>query len=144
MWINKWLSVFDYMRAFHATGPLIRMIETIVRDVTPFLVVLLVVCAGSVLFFVINAPTNTIFDAEHETLGIMQPAITIIRFAMGDIPTFSPLYDSEINSCSFMMVVVHGLFVLVILMNLLIAIMGNHTGGSSSLSSWRSCTGAPR
>ena len=127
VWI-KWLSILDYMRAFHATGPLIRMIETIICDVTPFLVVLLIVCSGSVLFFVINVPTNPLFDVGHETLGAMQPAITIIRFAMGDLPQLSRLFDSEINSFSYTMVLVYGLFVLINMMNLLIAIMGNSYG----------------
>jgi hypothetical protein len=49
-------GAIDYLRAFPATAPLVRMILVITRDVGPFLGVGLITVIGCTFFFCINQP----------------------------------------------------------------------------------------
>ena len=115
-----WLGLLDYFRAFESTGPLIRMIFQIFHDIWAFMAVLGVGCIAFTFFFVIHQPLSRAFTLFDE-LGVAWPLLTTYRLAVlgeYEMDTFSSIP-------SLVVFVACSIFSTILLLNLLIAIMGD-------------------
>ena len=62
-------SVLDFMRAFGGTGPFVRMIYVITRDLAVFLVIAAVFLLASTSFFLINDGDKKAFALDQQVIG---------------------------------------------------------------------------
>ena len=62
-------SVLDFMRAFAGTGPFVRMIVVIVRDLSVFGVIFAVFLIASTSFFLINDGDKKAFALDQQAIG---------------------------------------------------------------------------
>eukprot|EP01051_Picozoa_sp_SAG22_P001164 SAG22_NODE_43_length_25304_cov_5.394644_16_plen_335_part_00 len=123
------IKTLDYLRAFPSTGPLVRMLIVITVGIIPFLSVLVIAISAATLFFMINMPGSPAFTDDPRA-GVLWPFFTVFRAVLGDFDI-----DEYTNKAAAAMFYVFSLFVMVLMLNLLIAIMGD----SCKLS----CTGQP-
>jgi hypothetical protein len=87
-----------------------------------FLIVLGFSLVAVTSFFIINSPTSPLFATDHPIIGQLWPMITAFTWSIGGFP------DTEGSNFSFLAYVIfvlYSMFVLVVLMNLLIAIMSD-------------------
>jgi len=117
----KWCSLLEYFRCFPTTGPPIRMIFEIIIDIWPLMIILAVTIVGTSLAFAIDVPSSAGFDLDSELLGPAWPLMTVWLMVLGSI-TVSDLAG---NSSAFLIFFVFSFFVMVLLLNLLIAVMGD-------------------
>jgi len=133
--IIVWIKLFYYMRAYDSTSQLIRMIIETVKDIRYFLFVLLIGIVGFAGGFYIlqfglaklqadTDSTDHLFVGSNPVLAV----IYIYQLVMGNFNLSNyPEYES-INAFEFYFIwflfVVSCLFLVIVLMNLLIAIMG--------------------
>jgi hypothetical protein len=111
----------DYLRAFPSTAPLVRMILVITRDVGPFLGVCSIVIAGSTCFFAINQPeAGSVFGDFDGVTGFLSPLLTVTLAALGGFVIGD--YNSRSAVTMFLF---FAFFVIVLMLNLLIAIMSD-------------------
>ena len=111
----------DYLRAFPSTAPLVRMILVITRDVVPFLGVCSIVIAGCTCFFAINQPeAGSAFGDFDGVAGFLSPLLTVALAALG---SFS--IGDYTKRAAVAMFLFFAFFVIVLMLNLLIAIMGD-------------------
>jgi hypothetical protein len=113
------IKTLDYLRAFERTGPLVRMLIVITVDIIPFLSVLMIAIVAATLFFMINMPDSEAFSHDPRT-GVLWPFFTVFRAALGDSDV-----DEYTTKAASAMFFVFSLFVMVLMLNLLIAIMGD-------------------
>jgi hypothetical protein len=118
--IAKYFGLLDWLRSYRQTGPLVRMLEVIAQDITPFLLILGIATIGSALFFVINQPESDAFGAEHPIGGSLWPLVTMYRAGLGDFDVSDYTTDESLA----MFCVFAGL-VVILMLNLLIAIMND-------------------
>ena len=76
-----WAGVFHHFSAFSATGPLIRMIQQIMTDIGPFLLVLFTGIAGFGFFFLTHSPAE--FGYDNEVVGAAFPFFSVFLLALG-------------------------------------------------------------
>ena len=72
MFAGAWFdgySVLDFMRAFGGTGPFVRMIYVITRDLAVFLVIAAVFLLASTSFFLINDGDKQAFALDQQGIG---------------------------------------------------------------------------
>ena len=62
-------SVLDFMRAFAGTGPFVRMIVVIARDLIVFGIIAAVFLLASTSFFLINDGDKTAFALDQQAIG---------------------------------------------------------------------------
>ena len=62
-------SVLDFMRAFGGTGPFVRMIYVITRDLSVFGVIAAVFLLASTSFFLINDGDKKAFALDERAFG---------------------------------------------------------------------------
>ena len=62
-------SVLDFMRAFAGTGPFVRMIVVITRDLSVFGVIAAVFLLASTSFFLINDGDKKAFALDQQAIG---------------------------------------------------------------------------
>jgi hypothetical protein len=111
----------DYLRGFPSTGPLVRMILVITRDVGPFLGVCSIVIAGCTCFFAINQPEpSSAFGEFDGVAGFLNPLLTVILATLG-----SYNIGDYTTRAAVTMFLFFAFFVILLMLNLLIAIMGD-------------------
>ena len=119
----KWFGLVDYLRSFPGTASLVRMISVILADIEPFMAILGVMVVGSTFFFAINSPSSEAFGFDDEAVGPVRPLLTVYQLMLGMGG------DVELGeSASWPTMLVYSLFmafVVVVLLNLLIAIMSD-------------------
>ena len=111
----------DYLRGFPATAPLVRMILVITRDVGPFLGVCSIVIVGCTCFFAINAPeASSEFGNFDGVVGFLAPLLKVVLATLGsyDIRDYT-------KKAAVAMFLFFAFFVILLMLNLLIAIMGD-------------------
>jgi hypothetical protein len=113
-----WL--LSQFRNFQSTGPLIRMILQIMSDMKAFMLVLVVGIIAFASFFVIHQPSSESFTVENELLGPIWPLLTVFRLVLGDFD----VGDFQ-SSLAIVVFAISVLFASILLLNLLIAIMGD-------------------
>jgi hypothetical protein len=74
----KWFGLVDYLRAFQATGSLVRMITVILQDMSHLLIVLAVILTGAMFFLIIEAPFSDAFGYNEDLLGPFWPLLTVL------------------------------------------------------------------
>jgi WD40 repeat protein len=117
----KWLGVLSYMQPFEATGPLVRMIIAILFDVRYFILVLAVAVAATWTSLTLLLPKKD----GRERLGDAGNGlyITFNMLLLGDFE--SDLFDGEYVVLVRLLFVFTMVLVSIVLLNLLIAIMGD-------------------
>ena len=111
----------DYLRAFPSTAPLVRMILVITRDVGPFLGVCSIVIAGCTCFFAINQPeAGSAFGDFDGVAGFLAPLLTVVLAMLGSFEI-----GDYTKRAAVAMFLLFAFFVIVLMLNLLIAIMGD-------------------
>jgi hypothetical protein len=119
----KWFGVVDYLRSFPGPASLVRMISVILADIAPFMAILGVVVLGSTFFFAINSPSSDEFGFDDGVVGPFRPLLTVYQLMLGmngggELGQ-STSWPTVLMSSLFMA------FVVVVLLNLLIAIMSD-------------------
>ena len=111
----------EYLRGFPSTAPLVRMILVITRDVGPFLGVCSIVIAGCTCFFAINQPeAGSAFGDFDGVAGFLSPLLTVTLAALGSFSIGDYTKWAAVGMFLFF-----AFFVIVLMLNLLIAIMGD-------------------
>jgi hypothetical protein len=114
-------GAMDYLRAFPSTAPLVRMILVITRDVGPFLGVCSIVIVGCTCFFAINQPeAGSAFGDFDGVAGFLSPLLTVTLAALGSFSIGDYTKRAAVGMFLFF-----AFFVIVLMLNLLIAIMGD-------------------
>eukprot|EP01052_Picozoa_sp_SAG31_P037103 SAG31_NODE_4737_length_2991_cov_1.986169_1_plen_802_part_00 len=113
----KWFGLLDYLRSFRRFGPLVRMIVVVTNDIGPFVAILLLVVIGSTFFFTINLPGEAAWSPNN-VFGPFWPALTMIQFVLGNFDM-----NDYPKSTSVVMFLCVAFFVVILMLNLLIAIM---------------------
>jgi hypothetical protein len=117
----KWFSATDYLRGFSSTGPIVRMIAVITHDVGPFLSVCSLVIAGCTFFLAINQPeADSAFGNFDGIGGILTPLLTVTLAALGSFEI-----GDYTKRAAVAMFLIFAFFVIILMLNLLIAIMGD-------------------
>lgn len=115
------LNVFTFLRPYKWSGPLCRMLIEIIKDIRPFLVFLLIVLVGFSTGFAVMMPGTTAFNVPVVFLASFEMMIgnydTEYFASSGDDPT--------LTTAAVLAFVLYMLFVLIIMLNLLIAIMSS-------------------
>ena len=139
----KWFGLLYYLRGFKNTGPLIRMIIEIVKNIKYFLLVLsIAVCAGANLFFVLlnnarvclpgsdgNASTNDGCDTMPHKYGNPGEALfTVFKMLILNNFDDTNFLPSPYKITLQIVFSISMVFVPIILLNLLIALMGDSHG----------------
>ena len=113
----KWLGFVDFLRCFGNTGSLVRMVEVIIVDIGPFLILLAISLLAAVFYFAIADPLSDAFAFDTDN-GVLWPIQTGFLAMLGSYSTQT--FEAELNMlCLFLF------FVVVVMLNLLIAIMGD-------------------
>lgn len=135
--IMLWGKVLYYARAFYPTGPLVIMIGEIIQDILYFIALAFMVLFGfGVAFFVLYHPlwadeslthemdqeTVDALKLSFETLG--QSLMTVFAFVLGDFD-LKVIYSSPVPHVSVSLFVLYMITMMIVLLNLLIAIMGD-------------------
>lgn len=131
--IAMWFNVLYYLRAFELTGPLVSMILKIAVDIIPFLIVLLLVILGfSQAFWLLSDVEGLSFSTIDGSL------ITSFTFMLGgyDNKVFE---GTSLYSFSVFLSCIYMLIVSILLLNLLIALMGDsyQSVRENGLAQWR-------
>lgn len=135
--IMLWGKVLYYARAFFPTGPLVIMIGEIIQDILYFIALAFMVLFGfGVAFFVLYHPLwadePLINDMDQETVDELklsfetlgQSLMTVFAFVLGDFD-LKIIYNSPVPSLSIFLFVLYMIMMMIVLLNLLIAIMGD-------------------
>jgi hypothetical protein len=119
--ILVWFKMMYFARSNADAGPLIAMIVQITKDIKPFLVVLCTILFGYAFSFWIMT-YNVNADNSFATIG--GTLINSFSFMLGG---FDPeaFVDTPVESFTLALAVAFMLIVSIVLLNLLIAIMGN-------------------
>lgn len=125
--IVLWVKMFYFLRVFETTSRLIRMIIEIVNDMTNFLIVLTIGILGfSGGFYILQQGTSSA-ENLYPVGEVPMNVIWTYRLAMGDfqIDFFDELGSQTDYVLAWILFVVGTLFLVIVLLNLLIAIMGD-------------------
>ncbi|GMH40807.1 hypothetical protein BSKO_08711 [Bryopsis sp. KO-2023] len=145
--IFLWWKILYYMRAFKATGPLVIFIGNIIANITTFLVLAFMVLFGfGVAFFVLYRHVvhlkpevqrqMTLREEELDNIQLAfgtlgQTLVTMFAFTLGDFD-LEVLYNINISGAEtpsrftgIIFFVVYMFAIAVIILNLLIAVMGD-------------------
>jgi len=123
--IILWIKFFYFLRIFDQTATLIRMIVEIVNDMKNFLIVLIVAIIGfSQGYYVLQQGDPNNFAGP----GVMNSIIYSYNLALGEfgLDYFSDGDTGTLDAfiCWFIFIIAT-MFVVIVLLNLLIAIMGD-------------------
>mmetsp|Transcript_34852 Transcript_34852/g.65001 ORF Transcript_34852/g.65001 Transcript_34852/m.65001 type:complete len:544 (-) Transcript_34852:86-1717(-) len=140
--ISLWFNFLYFLRAFERTGPLVSMIYHIFMDIRALVLVLVLVCVGfSQAFWLLSNTTNAEaykFQDDLPFSSVKMSFVNSFSYMLGNFEADSfaglPLENfALLMSCLFMMIVA------ILLLNLLIALMGDTYGYVSSrgLAQWR-------
>ena len=136
----RWFGVLYYLRGFEVTGTLVRMIIAIIQDIRWFLMVLaLAVCAVANFYFLLlngqrvcfpleDGTPNTDVGCEAVVDKFSDPGVSLftiskmLLFGGQDLGYYEP---STYKAALQMVFALTMLFVVIVMLNLLIAIMGS-------------------
>jgi hypothetical protein len=97
------------------------MILDVTRDVGPFLGVCTIAIAGCTCFFAINQPeAGSAFGDFDGVAGVLAPLLTVVLAMLGEFEI-----DNYTKKTAVAMFLLFAFFVVVLMLNLLIAIMGD-------------------
>ena len=114
-------GALDLLRAFPSTAPLVQMILVITRDVGPFLGVCSIVIAGCTCFFAIDQPeAGSAFGNFDGVAGFLTPLLTVTLAMLGSYEI-----GDYTKRAAVAMFLFFAFFVIILMLNLLIAIMGD-------------------
>eukprot|EP00192_Tetraselmis_astigmatica_P001734 CAMPEP_0117676888 /NCGR_PEP_ID=MMETSP0804-20121206/16449_1 /TAXON_ID=1074897 /ORGANISM="Tetraselmis astigmatica, Strain CCMP880" /LENGTH=2014 /DNA_ID=CAMNT_0005486129 /DNA_START=659 /DNA_END=6704 /DNA_ORIENTATION=- len=125
--ILMWSKLLYFALAFESTSALVRMVLEIFYDMRHFLLLLVTVMIGfGCAFFVMFSG----YDPVDEEIGdnlFSNPAVTMFTMFAMMLGLLEPwvLYDSPMPAAAVAMFVVYEVAVVIVLLNLLIAIMGD-------------------
>ena len=134
--ILVWVKLFYYLRAYKSTSQLIRMIIEIVKDIRYFLLVLLIGIFGFAGGFYIlqfglsklekdNDSSDHLFVGHNPILAVIYIYQLVMgNYNLGNFSEYEQLNPFEFYFIWFLFVM-SCLFLVIVLMNLLIAIMGS-------------------
>eukprot|EP00347_Sterkiella_histriomuscorum_P008832 403343569 len=123
--IILWIKLFYFLRVFESTSRLIRMIIEIVNDMKNFLMVLTIGIIGfSGGFYILQQGLTQ--EADGTPGNVFMSIIYSYRLAQGD---FQLDFFDQLNTVDYILAwflfVTGSLFLVIVLLNLLIAIMGD-------------------
>jgi hypothetical protein len=119
----KWAGMIDYLRLFPITAPHIRMIAVIANDVSPFLIILTISVLAASFSYSIQMPDNPVFSYSFEAnpvFGPTMPFVTVLQASLGAFDIDD--YTTPVSAFQF---VVLTSFLMVLMMNMIIANMGD-------------------
>mmetsp|Transcript_26208 Transcript_26208/g.56680 ORF Transcript_26208/g.56680 Transcript_26208/m.56680 type:complete len:586 (-) Transcript_26208:813-2570(-) len=125
--IAMWFNMLHYLRAFESTGPLVSMILRISSDIKYLMVVLMLVLVGfSQAFWVVaTRHTTSPFSTFDSSM------LALFTFMVGDFTPFDLPGTSSSGSLDRylqLLSTIYMLIVAILLLNLLIALMGDSFG----------------
>lgn len=128
-----WSRMLFYARPFKSTGPLVIVISSIVSDIVPFLVLALCVMFGfAVAFYILyrhvspdeECPDDDQFQSMHEAFGnFKRTFFTVFSYVFGDFD-LDDIYKAPESNTTIIVFVLYMVIIAIILLNMLIAIMG--------------------
>ena len=120
--VTIYASIVSYMRAYTLTGPLVRMITEILRDMVVFTIVVVVLSLGFLGAFAILLPSSEAFRGFNGLL-------TMFNLLLGDFDLDTFEGDTSVKTnVAIGLFVVYMFFIVIVLLNMLIAIMGDSYG----------------
>mgnify|MGYP001578288496 CR=1 FL=1 len=127
--IILWIKLFYFLRVFETTSRLIRMIMEIVNDMKNFLIVLVIGILGFANGFYIISQNQVNTEAPFAGETFSKAVIYTYRLTLGDFATddFYNLTGIDVVIV-WIMFIFASLFVVIVLLNLLIAMMGDTFG----------------
>lgn len=132
--IAMWFNVLYFLRAFESTGPLVSMILRIAKDMQALMMVLMLVIVGfSQAFWLIsNSEKDLLFSEIDNSL------LNSFAFMLGEYDTES-FEGLPLESFGIFLSVVYMLVSAILLLNLLIALMGDSYADvkAKGLAQWR-------
>ena len=141
--IFLWFNVLSFLRPYHWSGPLIRMVVQIVIDLRMFMLIMFLLVVGFALAFPTIQPHNPAFFRGNAPLLVFtmmlgefdlenyDPARVIKYKQMQNATTgetyFKILEESPnlVSRATLIMFIIYMIGVMIILLNLMIAIMGH-------------------
>jgi WD40 repeat protein len=139
--ILMWFNVLFYLRAFESTGPLVSMILRIAEDMKPLMMVVFLVLLGFSQAFWLLSSERLDHDGDPSTnpfSTIPSSLLNSFSFMLGG---YDPLaFDSvPLESFALLLSCLYMLIVSILLLNLLIAMMGDSYGDvrEKGLAQWR-------
>jgi hypothetical protein len=99
--VVAWTNVLSYLRGYKSTGPLLRMINEIIIDSIPFLIVLtILICAFAAGFFMLFAASDVdafLYDSGETESPYYGPQaiLTVFKMLLGDFDTATFEYSSK-------------------------------------------------
>jgi hypothetical protein len=115
-------SFLQLLKPFDSTGPLIKIIEEILKDIVPFMVVLMILLLGFSNAFAVSMPTSVDYSFNLQGVGgPLSGMLTAFLSMLGDFDLGSQ-YKKPV---AVLMFLVFLFLMVIVMMNLLIAIMSD-------------------
>lgn len=136
-----WFNILFYLRAFESTGPLVSMILRIAEDMTSLMFVVFLVLLGFSQAFWLLASENRDLDGDPSTnpfSTIPNSLLNSFTFMLGGYDPFA-FSNAPLESFALFLSCIYMLIVSILLLNLLIALMGDSYGDvrEKGLAQWR-------
>jgi hypothetical protein len=122
------LKSLYFLRGFDATGPFIRMVFQVFHDMYTFMLVMLIIMSANfcAFYFIFNDPEELGYREFHSRYGMFY----MFSMMMGN---FNDKIITK-NALSIVMFVTYMIFIVIVLLNLLIALMSSSYEAISSIS----------
>jgi hypothetical protein len=114
------VNLLQPLRPFAVTGPLIKMISSIVLDIRGYMGLFLVILVGYSIAFAIAMPNSTVYGRLDPRVGPFIGLLSVFDAMLGNFD-----WDHCENPQAVVMLVIFALLVVVVMLNLLIALMGD-------------------
>jgi len=123
-----WMKFFYFLRIFDSTAPLIRMIVEITADIRPFLLVLVVAIFGFANgFFLLALNRSSEVPEGEESYRFLTTYIEALRYVyllgLGEFGVDE--FAGKDETVLWIFFIIASIFILIVLLNLLIAIMSD-------------------
>jgi hypothetical protein len=124
--ILLWSRVLHYMCAFKSTGPMVRMIIEIMKDMRYFLLLLLCIgCGFGVAFYLLFwAAASSVPEVQDAFATVPRTFLTMLAMMLGAFDQ-NLFWKADVPWLAVAMFAAYTMVMLVVLFNLLIAIMGD-------------------
>jgi len=124
--IFVWLRILQYLRAYKSCGTLIAMILAICQDISLFLAILALVITGfAFAFWVLHYHLDDTLESYPDYFHIDTSFLTVFSNMLQGGGEFNTFEGSSVPILSTFLGVVFSVFMSIVMMNLLIAKMGN-------------------
>lgn len=138
--VAVWFKLLYFLRPFASSGPLVAMIVRIAYDIRYFLIVLLVVLLGYSQGFWMLSSSKTNDSGPLPFSTVESSLLNGFLFMLGqNIDTSSNFTNSASESFAIFLLIIFMLTMMILMLNLLIALMGDSfsTIRSLGLALWR-------